>query len=293
MHNGEWSLISFTLLSQLSVGLVLALGFVFFMHNSIFENLSSGFNFRAPELIILILVLLATLLSLLHLGSPLHSFHSLNNLKGSWISREILMLSVFGLGVLLFILSRMFNWPIILTQILLVFSMLSGVTLVSSMAGIYLIPTVPVWNNFYTPVSFLGSALLLGTLAMVILLIRVNPHEISPDLMKQLIVFILIILAVTLVFAALHQYQISQFKFTGIDQIEFSKGWRFILFILRMFLLLVTLSGTVYLLWFNSSPATTRFTEIQNFLFLLSIIILSEEILGRFLFYSSYFRLGV
>ena len=81
MHKSEWSLISFTLLSQMSVGLLLGLVFIHFVHPTIFFQLDTGFSYRSPELIMLILVVLATLISFLHLGNPLHSFNALNNLN--------------------------------------------------------------------------------------------------------------------------------------------------------------------------------------------------------------------
>ena len=292
MHNGEWSLISFTLLSQLSVGLMLSLGFIFLMHQSVFENLNAGIGFKTPELIVLIFIVIATLLSLLHLGSPLHSYNSLNNLGGSWISREILMLSVFGFAVLLFFLSRMLNWSIGMTQILMAFSALTGVIFILSMIGIYMIPIVPSWNGFYTPLSFFGSAILLGVAGMIILISTSNLTVVNSTLLIQVIRILMIVSIILILASIFHQYQISKLSNTGIEQIQFNSGPFLVLFLIRIFLLILVLAGLVYLM-IQVSNYQASYADIRAYFICISILILIEEIIGRYLFYQSYFRLGV
>ena len=73
MHKNEWTLIFFTLIAQLAVGLTLMFAFVYWSF--------PGFNivnvwFKSPEFIILLLMGIAALVSLLHLGKPLNAPHS-------------------------------------------------------------------------------------------------------------------------------------------------------------------------------------------------------------------------
>jgi len=292
MHNGEWSLISFTLLSQLSVGLVLALGFMYFMHQSLFAGFTTGLSLRSPEFIILVLIVIATLLSLLHLGSPLHSYQSLNNLRGSWISREILMLSMFGFGMLLFMLSRYFDWSVGISQIFIIFSMLSGILLILAMTGIYMIPTVPSWDNFYTPVSFIGSVFLLGSIGMMVFMMLSGNVEMNHKFLYQIIIFMIIVVAVLIITGGFHQYHLSQIKFTGIEQTKFNQGLFLVIFIIRIILLFVIAVSLFYLnqIIFNHDR---NFSMIQKLFILVSFLILLEEVIGRYLFYGSYFRVGV
>ncbi len=292
MHNGEWSLISFTLLSQISVGLVLALGFLFFLNNTIYENLSTGISFRSPEFIVLILILAATLLSLLHLGSPFHAYNSLNNLKGSWISKEILLLAIFGFGMLLFMMSNILNWPDAASKFFIVFSMLSGVGLILSMIGIYMIPTAPSWNHIYTPLSFFGSVLLLGTIGITLFIFTSKTAEPDFGILKQLLIFMIVIMGILILSSSFHQYLLSGFAFTGIEQISFSKGAYFIVFIIRMIVMVVVLFGLLYLLNMISKPAFV-FEHVKALFLLLSVLIIIEEVMGRYQFYWSYFRVGV
>lgn len=292
MHNGEWSLISFTLLSQLSVGLVLALGFMYFMQQSLFTGFATGLSLRSPEMIILILIVFATLLSFLHLGSPLHSYNSLNNLQGSWISREILALSMFGFGMLLFLISRSMDWPISLSRFFMIFSMIGGILLIMAMTGIYMIPTVPSWDNFYTPVSFLGSVLILGSAAMVLFLLYSSPDQLKPEMLKQFLLFIIVTLSIVLISATLHFYQLSCFEFTGLEQLMFKKGWFLTIFLIRIVTIVLIIIGLVFVIM-NVSKTGFNPDKIKLMVLTLFMLVLVEEILGRYQFYDSYFRLGV
>ncbi|MBU1013987.1 MAG: dimethyl sulfoxide reductase anchor subunit [Bacteroidetes bacterium] len=292
MHNGEWSLISFTLLSQLSVGLVLALGFVYFMHQSLFSGFTAGLSLRSPELIILILIVFATLISFLHLGSPLHSYHSLNNLRGSWISREILTLFMFGFGILLFLISRSMDWPVSLSRFFMIFSMISGILLVLAMSGIYMIKTVPSWNTFFTPLSFIGSAFLLSSVGMIMLINFLNSDSMGQTFLSNIFLFMLIVVIIILFASGYHHYQLSRYKFTGIEQMEYNHGVFFILFVIRMVLLLIAMFGLIYLIKIISRPGMS-FEEFKLIFYVISFIILSAEVIGRYQFYISYFRVGV
>jgi len=265
---------------------------MYFMHQSFFTGFATGLSLRSPELIILIMIVFATLLSFFHLGSPQHSYNSLNNLQGSWISREILALSMFGFGMLLFLISRSMDWPISLSRFFMIFSMISGILLILAMSGIYMIKTVPSWNTFFTPLSFIGSTFLLGSVGMVIFMMLSGNMSLNQKFLSQILIFMLIVMAVLIMAGGFHQYHLSQLKFTGIEQTIFNKGAFFFLFIIRMVLLFATMIGLSYLLKVNTQ-IDMHIANIQTWFILISLLILIEEIMGRYLFYISYFRVGV
>ncbi len=289
MHKSEWSLISFTLLSQMSVGLLLGLVFIHFVHPTIFFQLDTGFSYRSPELIMLSLVVMATLISFLHLGNPLHSFNALNNLNGSWISREILMLSVFGLSLLILFLNKNINLP---GSALLIIGGLSGILLIFSMARIYMIPTIPVWNNFYTPFSFIFSALIFGSMGMMALILLTNPNTVYSHYIQQSILMGLTIIFVNLLVSVLHFYKLTKLEFTGLLQLKFNKGNYFLIFIVRMILMGVILAGLIYIFQQAINP-NFIIEESRILIIIISFIIMIEELMGRYLFYKGFFRLGV
>ena len=135
----ELSLIIFTLLAQMAAGMAV---FSLFFPLSTFYLLSIGF-----------LLGVAGLASIFHLGTPLNAWRTLNHLKKSWLSREILMFGLFGASWLAcLVLPGMGKLPLTL----------SGLGLVYSMAQVYRFKAAPAWNTWRTPAAFFLSALVLG-----------------------------------------------------------------------------------------------------------------------------------
>src|SRR5512140_1401715 len=89
MNVREWALIAFTILAQMSVGSFLVLGVVhyFASHKSGMEN-ADQLSDRALIAIGPVMVL-ALIVSLVHLGNPLNAYRAVTNLATSWLSREI------------------------------------------------------------------------------------------------------------------------------------------------------------------------------------------------------------
>ena len=78
----------------------------------------------------------------------------------SWLSREILFFGLFGIGWLVgFVLPEM-KW---ITSLL-------GVALIYSMAKVYQLRTMPVWNTWRTMAGFFITSALLGQLLMMTVL---------------------------------------------------------------------------------------------------------------------------
>jgi DMSO reductase anchor subunit len=93
------------------------------------------------------------LVSLLHLGNPWNAWTSVNHLKKSWLSREILMFGLFGVSWLVALaLPGMGKLPLAL----------SGFGLVYSMARVYRLRAVPAWDSWRTNTAFFMAAGILG-----------------------------------------------------------------------------------------------------------------------------------
>jgi len=154
----EISLVAFTLLSQMAAGAALVGGGM---------RLWLGSQSTPLDAILWPLVCtlmpLAMIFSTLHLGQPRNAARSLLNLRTSWLSREIMLASVFlGCALLAWwgwlpgIYSTAAGW---LTAPL-------AAAFLWGMGGVYRQRTVPVWNRHSTPVAFLVSALVLGGLGL-------------------------------------------------------------------------------------------------------------------------------
>ena len=163
----EWPLVIFTVFGQCVAGAMLVMGVALLRENDpqarlrvvrslFFIWLAMGIGFIA---------------SVLHLGSPLRAFNSLNRIGASGLSNEIasgaLFFAVGGIGWLLAVLNKL---PAGLRALWLIVTMVLGMVFVWMMTLVYQIDTVPTWYNGYTTLSFFLTMLLGGPLFAALLL---------------------------------------------------------------------------------------------------------------------------
>lgn len=145
----ELPLVAFTLLTQMAVGMAI-IGLVL-------HNLPMTAMFAIG-----ILLLLGGAISFLHLGRKRNAWRAVIHLKKSWLSREILMAGLFGITWAMTIGWGWFRkdapslWPMSIL----------GYGLIYCMSRVYFLRSVPRWNTWRTPTSFLLSTLTLGALGV-------------------------------------------------------------------------------------------------------------------------------
>ncbi|MDZ3934782.1 selenate reductase membrane anchor subunit YnfH, partial [Escherichia marmotae] len=101
--------------------------------------------------------------SVMHLGSPLRAFNSLNRIGASGLSNEIAAGSIFfAVGGLWWLVAVIGKMPQALGKLWLLVSMALGVIFVWMMTCVYQIDTVPTWHNGYTTLAFFLTVLLSG-----------------------------------------------------------------------------------------------------------------------------------
>ncbi len=149
----DFSLVAFTILSQMAVGALCILCLLHLWVDS--SALSDRIAFA-----VVASMALALLASLFHLGSPENAWRALANWSYSWISREILFGLLFTLasGVLALELSGANGYSLAWWL-----ALLPGLALIYSMANAYSLRTVPAWRTPFTLLSFVLTTLLLGT----------------------------------------------------------------------------------------------------------------------------------
>ena len=287
MPNRDWSLVFFTTLSQLSIGIVVCFSVLIYLDNGGGVSIETGLSLKNPVLLALIFVGVATVTSFLHLGNPLNAPNALNNLSGSWLSREILALSVYSLGLLIVIGAGWKTGNVASLKIYLALCSAIGIVLLWMMIRIYTVPTIPVWNTWFTPSSFILTMLSLGSLTFLCLhqLGVVNIEHQVDGLMKILIM----VLFLEVVSGLAHHIRLEKFD-TGIDDIEFSRGSYFWVFLFRMGLLI---TAFLVLLVIVFRPEIYPGAGNSFWIYPLMAFVIAQELLGRLLFYSSYFRIGV
>jgi len=166
LRSSESPLVAFTLIAQGVVGSFAAL-----------TGLGAVNVAPAPGLTTPLLTLMCALLgyglftSTMHLGRPRYFYRAMNNLRYSWVSREILFVGGFMTlllactgnaftGLLAPPLSTALGWA----------TVLFGVTGIYCMVHVYRIPARPFWDHMHTNIAFFKSTLLLGPLAVALAL---------------------------------------------------------------------------------------------------------------------------
>ncbi|HWQ40477.1 MAG TPA: DmsC/YnfH family molybdoenzyme membrane anchor subunit [Desulfosporosinus sp.] len=186
MGDWEWPLILFTVLGQIAIGIILMLWYL----DREVDQLDAKL-FKQGVLVSGVLLALALLASLFHLGHPEAAYRSLAHLSSSWLSREILFfLLTFLAWIYLFWQSRHLTiirtlgpgaTPITTAEIAagkqqsanhslgLGITSILGLLGIASSAMIYVLPRVPAWNNVGPVLFFLLTTGLLGALVTLVL----------------------------------------------------------------------------------------------------------------------------
>lgn len=163
----ERPLVAFTLLAQAAVGAFLTLGALDLWGGALPGEPAARALTDGVLVAIGPVMAAALLASLLHLGSPNRAWRALRNVRGSWLSREVLLALAFTTC------GGAFAWLRVnghtaggLRSPLAALTALAGVALVYAMARVYRVRTVPAWDTPLTTVSFFATALLLGALGV-------------------------------------------------------------------------------------------------------------------------------
>lgn len=304
MHFSEWPLILFTLLIQMSVGSFLFLGI---LHDVSFvkleERIFSPVSNSLLKLIFVFLVL-ALIVAFFHLGNPLNSINALNNLESSWLSREILAIILFTVsgGIFLFIYKKYRrNEKLVFTLALI--TILLGLLAVASMSMIYMLETVPLWNNLFTPISFYLSALLLGSALILYSLIRlisgnylntpldestVEKINYTSYFLLKVITFLLLINLISFIIQIIFLGTGSEGLRTGFDLLIKDN----LFFVISKMILIISGLMVSFLL-IKTYRAKKNLLSLYKYSTFYFVLILIVELVGRYLFYASYHRIGV
>lgn len=162
----ELPLVIFTIIAQMSVGSFVVLGLIHLFGaragRDVIDKVSDPALYAIGPILVLGLIL-----SMTHLGTPIRAINALGHLGSSWLSREILFGLLFAAIGGVFAFCQWFKWLTPrLRQALAGLAALVGLALIWSMTMVYLLPTVPAWDSWATPVRFFATTFLLGSLAV-------------------------------------------------------------------------------------------------------------------------------
>jgi len=154
LEHPHWPLVFMLVLTQLAAGA--------FVTVWILDALGSAKQLGLAALASLGIAGISLGASTLHLGRPIYAFRALRGLRRSWLSREVLTLSLFAAVAAIFAGMLLADAPFraglgLLTAVL-------GLAGVYSSARVYIVRARPAWFSHFTLAEFLATALLLGPL---------------------------------------------------------------------------------------------------------------------------------
>ncbi len=150
-ESAHWPLIVMTVLTQLAVGAFTSIWLL---------QAFGSQSHRAAALVALFVAMLALTASTLHLGRPLHAIRALKMWRRSWLSREVLLFTLFALAATAYSAALCLGvrgtvWLGLLTVLL-------GICGVGASARLYLVPGRPAWNSPLTIAEFGSTTALVG-----------------------------------------------------------------------------------------------------------------------------------
>ncbi len=143
----DWTLIVFTVFAQFAAGTAL-FATLFQSHDQ--ANMAKKFWWTA-----FILMVIAGIVSILHLQNPFNALYTLTQVGHSWLSREIWTVGIFSGLVFLQLIKP--------HKLLAYVTALAGLALVFVISQVYAsVQAMPFWANAGTVIGFYGTAFILG-----------------------------------------------------------------------------------------------------------------------------------
>jgi anaerobic dimethyl sulfoxide reductase subunit C (anchor subunit) len=306
MNAREWALIVFTVLTQMSVGSFLVLGVVhFFAARKAGMEEADRLSDRALLSIVVVLAL-AMLASLLHLGNPINAPRAVTNVATSWLSREVLSGVVFAILGAIFAVTqwrKMASFAV--RNVIAWITAVIGLVLVFCESMIYMLPTAPSWNTLTTPISFYTTTLLLGSLAMGAAFVanyayvqRKNPGcaDVQCELMRGALRWIaiasILLVGIDLVVIPVYVALLATGPSAAISSAKLIVDQFMSVFVLRLVLAFIG-AGVFGVFLYQNAQSAGREKILGYQAYSAFVLVLVAEVLGRFLFYATHIRIGV
>jgi anaerobic dimethyl sulfoxide reductase subunit C len=306
MNTTEWALIAFTILAQMSVGAFLVLSVV---HYYVAKKAGVEEADRMSDRILVAIIItlgLGMLASLLHLGNPLDAPKAVNNIATSWLSREILAGVIFAVLGLIFVAMQWFKiGSAVLRNVIAFIAALMGIVLIYFQARIYMFDLQPTWNTFATPVTFYVTTLLLGVVAVEAALVancaiisKKNPdcaekeHELLRGAIRWLAISSIALLGIEFIVMPIYLAYLGTDSTAAQASLGLMTGKFSLAFILRFILGFLGAGVLAVFLYQNASSSGKKnvlgYMAISAF-----VLVLIAEVLGRFIFYATHYRIGI
>ncbi|PMH01864.1 dimethyl sulfoxide reductase anchor subunit family protein [Vibrio lentus] len=277
----EWSLIFFTVLAQTAVGGYLLIGARALVLGHDEEKLN---NYKVPMFILWALMGLGFMFSTTHLGSPLRAFNAFNQLGSAWLSNEVFFgAAFFAVGGLQWLLSVLKKGGVAIQKALMVGAMVLGVIFMYAMINVYMINTVPTWDNIYTPLSFIMTMVVGGLLLSQFVIVFANDSRFTVD--RNITMLAVIAVAISLLVT------VGKLNLIGDIQTSAAKASELVDGLGSYVILQVALLMASLLIWILPMLNRAKVNPVN--LGLALVLFLASELIGRGLFYSLHMTSGL
>ncbi|MEZ8061849.1 MULTISPECIES: dimethyl sulfoxide reductase anchor subunit family protein [Vibrio] len=277
----EWSLIFFTVLAQTAVGGYLLIGARALVLGHDEEKLNS---YEVPMFILWALMGLGFMFSTTHLGSPLRAFNAFNQLGSAWLSNEVFFgAAFFAVGGLQWLLSVLKKGGVAIQKALMVGAMVLGVIFMYAMINVYMINTVPTWDNIYTPLSFIMTMVVGGLLLSQFVIVLANDSRFTVD--RNITMLAVIAVAISLLVT------VGKLNLIGDIQTSAAKASELVDGLGSYVILQVALLMASLLIWILPMLNKAKVNPVN--LGLALVLFLASELIGRGLFYSLHMTSGL
>ncbi|MEZ8544650.1 dimethyl sulfoxide reductase anchor subunit family protein [Vibrio splendidus] len=277
----EWSLIFFTVLAQTAVGGYLLIGARALILGHDEEKLNS---YKVPMFILWALMGLGFMFSTTHLGSPLRAFNAFNQLGSAWLSNEVFFgAAFFAVGGLQWLLSVLKKGGVAIQKALMVGAMVLGVIFMYAMINVYMINTVPTWDNIYTPLSFIMTMVVGGLLLSQFVIVFANDSRFTVD--RNITMLAVIAVAISLLVT------VGKLNLIGDIQTSAAKASELVDGLGSYVILQVALLMASLLIWILPMLNKAKVNPVN--LGLALVLFLASELIGRGLFYSLHMTSGL
>ena len=306
MNVHEWALVVFTICAQMSVGAFVVLGVVHW-----FAARKAGVDEadRLADRALLAIgptLVLGMAASLLHLGNPFNGYLAVANLASSWLSREIVFGVLFaGAGAVFAFLQWSKRASARVRNAVGLMAAAIGLALVFSMGQVYLLRTVPVWNTVATPLMFFVTTFLLGSLAIGAAFVanyrylqRRNPGgwdaqaALLRGSLRWIAIVSIVLLGVEFVVLPMRVAYLAAGPAPASQSAAIFVGQFSLLLVLRLALVFAG-AGILGVFVYQNASSAGRERVMGNLTYVAFVLVLIGEVLGRFLFYATYVRVGI
>lgn len=306
MNTREWALLIFSILTQLAVGMMLVLLIVrTYAVRKLGEEKASQLT-EMPFYAVMPVMVLALVASLFHLGKVSHIIGAVPNLATSWMSREVVFAVTFMILTAVF---AFLQWRKIgSTGLLITIGWITaavGLVLIYCMGMTYMLPAQPAWNSLATPFNFYIATLLLGVLGTAVALIAFPPtaqdtkkkktpapDEFLKSTFQALAIGGIVLLGLEFLVLPLYMAFLSTQGTAAIHTLSMMFTSYGVVFALRLIFVFAGAGVLAAYLYRNASVPEGE-KRLTNLAYTAFVLVLLGEILARFLFYATHYRIGI